>query len=159
GPQGRRGRPPAAGGGVNLYGLPVSELVPRLKDASTGPGWADALAIAYLAHDGQKRDGGEPYLVHPIRVAVRTALAGGSPQAVSLALLHDVLEDCRDKALVGAAVKEADQGGYLPELRALTKRRGERIEDYAERVREAGRLAAMVKVEDRIDNIGDMRGW
>ena len=45
------------------------------------------------AHDGQKRKSGEPYIVHPILVAMITAVFSNDETMVQAALLHDVVED------------------------------------------------------------------
>ncbi|HKP86811.1 MAG TPA: HD domain-containing protein, partial [Blastocatellia bacterium] len=54
-----------------------------------------AYEIAEAAHEGQMRDEGTPYIVHPLRVAVSLVdeLEIYSPRLVSSALLHDVIED------------------------------------------------------------------
>ena len=44
-------------------------------------------------HEGQKRASGEPYVIHPIRVAEILIDLKMDPAAVIAALLHDVLED------------------------------------------------------------------
>lgn len=53
-----------------------------------------AYDFAWIAHDGQYRRSGDPYISHP--VAVANILAGMHMDAASLmaALLHDVIEDC-----------------------------------------------------------------
>lgn len=53
-----------------------------------------AEAFAVRAHRSQaRRFTGEPYVEHPIRVSRTVAAAGGTPEMVAAALLHDVLED------------------------------------------------------------------
>jgi len=52
-----------------------------------------AFDIAMSAHEGQKRKSGEPYIVHPILVAVITASISNDQTMVQAALLHDVVED------------------------------------------------------------------
>ncbi len=54
---------------------------------------ARALEVARVAHDGQLRGSGEPYLIHPIAVAKIVAEWGLDFEAVAAALLHDVIED------------------------------------------------------------------
>jgi len=58
-----------------------------------------ALEIATLAHEGQFRKSGEPYIVHPIAVAAITAVISGDETMVIAALLHDVVEDTDYTAL------------------------------------------------------------
>ncbi len=52
-----------------------------------------ALDLASVAHKGQKRKSGEPYIIHPILVAAITASISGDETMVASALLHDVVED------------------------------------------------------------------
>ncbi len=53
-----------------------------------------AAAYAAAAHTGQKRKtSDDPYIDHPLRVAYKASQAGLSDEAVTAALLHDVLED------------------------------------------------------------------
>ena len=54
---------------------------------------ADAYAFAITAHQGQTRQSGEPYVTHPIAVALAVTEWHLDVQAVCAALLHDVLED------------------------------------------------------------------
>ena len=52
-----------------------------------------ALELSLKAHEGQVRKSGEPYIVHPILVAVITAKISNDETMVQAALLHDVVED------------------------------------------------------------------
>ncbi|GAC1372895.1 MAG: bifunctional (p)ppGpp synthetase/guanosine-3',5'-bis(diphosphate) 3'-pyrophosphohydrolase [Candidatus Saccharimonadales bacterium] len=54
---------------------------------------ARALEFAVRAHGEQKRVSGEPYVIHPIAVAQIAADWGMDAEAVTAALLHDVVED------------------------------------------------------------------
>lgn len=54
-----------------------------------------ALMYATKAHSGQVRKyTGEPYIFHPIEVALMAVKLGMSDNAICAALLHDVVEDC-----------------------------------------------------------------
>jgi GTP pyrophosphokinase len=53
-----------------------------------------AYRFADQAHLGQIRNSGEPYITHPIAVAVQCADWKLDAQAVMAALLHDAIEDC-----------------------------------------------------------------
>ena len=53
----------------------------------------DALLFAKKAHQNQYRKSGEPYIIHPILVAVIVKLIGGDDEMVISALLHDTVED------------------------------------------------------------------
>ncbi|MFE1645069.1 RelA/SpoT family protein [Microbacterium sp. P01] len=52
-----------------------------------------AYAVAEKAHEGQKRQSGEPYITHPLAVAQILAELGLGPRAIAAALLHDTVED------------------------------------------------------------------
>lgn len=52
-----------------------------------------ALCVAALAHKGQKRKSGEPYLVHPVAVAELLAKLKVHRDVVIAGLLHDTVED------------------------------------------------------------------
>ena len=54
----------------------------------------DAFDFAFLAHDGQKRLSGEPYVEHPINTALFLAELNLDASTLAAALLHDVIEDC-----------------------------------------------------------------
>ncbi len=53
-----------------------------------------AFRLAYKAHDGVRRRSGEPYIIHPVEVAIIAAKEIGlGAKSVISALLHDVVED------------------------------------------------------------------
>ena len=54
----------------------------------------EAYRFADEAHLGQFRDGGEPYITHPIAVAGLCAEWKLDAQAIMAALMHDAMEDC-----------------------------------------------------------------
>lgn len=45
------------------------------------------------AHKGQKRASGEPYMVHPLYIAIHLAKDNMDVQTITAALLHDIIED------------------------------------------------------------------
>ena len=87
----------AAGPGTLLADEPgLSRLrdIVRAYDPRADLGLIDAAyGMAAVAHSGQTRDNGDPYITHP--VAVATILAGYRLDSASIitALLHDVIED------------------------------------------------------------------
>ena len=46
--------------------------------------------LAVKAHEGQMRESGEPYIIHPENVALILAQMGMDAETVCAALLHDV---------------------------------------------------------------------
>src|SRR4051812_19760444 len=52
-----------------------------------------AYTVADRAHEGQKRQSGEPYITHPLAVAQILGDLGLGPKAIAAALLHDTVED------------------------------------------------------------------
>ncbi len=53
-----------------------------------------AYAFADEAHEGQQRKSGEPYVSHPLNVAMLVADLRMDVNTLQAALLHDVVEDC-----------------------------------------------------------------
>jgi len=54
-----------------------------------------AYHFAVMAHTGQVRRGGEPYIFHPMGVALQVAKVVEDTDMIAAALLHDVIEDTR----------------------------------------------------------------
>ena len=106
-----------------------------------------ALLFATEAHAGQKRNNGNNYIIHPIRVSqeVHTEV-----QRVC-ALLHDVVEDT-DVDLID--IKMHFGVGIADTINCLTHRKGESYHDYITRVLEDDDAVA-VKIADICDNLSD----
>ncbi|NQX25822.1 bifunctional (p)ppGpp synthetase/guanosine-3',5'-bis(diphosphate) 3'-pyrophosphohydrolase [Microbacteriaceae bacterium VKM Ac-2854] len=108
-------------------------------------------AIAERAHAAQVDKAGEVYIGHPRRVAahVRRLFPEAPAGVVAAALLHDVIEDTdiTPPALIDAGIPLE----VVATVDAVTKRVGEPVESYFERVR-AHAWAVMVKTADLTDN-------
>ncbi|MFH1475297.1 MAG: RelA/SpoT family protein, partial [Chloroflexota bacterium] len=61
--------------------------------SADGAAVARAIDFAVIAHEGQLRATGEPYVTHPIAAALTLAELGLDTSAIQAALLHDVPED------------------------------------------------------------------
>lgn len=105
-----------------------------------------AILAAARAHMGQWDKGGQPYILHPLRVM----LGCGCEEEKTVTVLHDTLEDTPLTAADLAAE------GFPPEVveavLCLTRGEGEDYVAYIERVC-GNRLAARVKLADLADNM------
>jgi len=54
----------------------------------------DAYFFADRSHDGQLRKSGEPYIAHPLEIALYLSDLRLDEQTIAASLLHDVVEDC-----------------------------------------------------------------
>lgn len=134
----------------------ATKMYTYIKGYAMGLKWHDtltALVLARTAHKDQKRKSGEPYFVHPLTVACHALSLGIEEDAViAAALLHDVVEDCDIKLEtlnVSADTKDA--------VRRLTHVKGEPLEPYYREIGE-NRVASLVKLLDRCDNVSTMAG-
>ena len=59
----------------------------------------EAVAFATAVHEGQKRESGEPYIIHPIAVAEYLMDMGMDSATVIAGVLHDTVEDGKDISL------------------------------------------------------------
>jgi GTP pyrophosphokinase len=81
---------------ANAASASFAGLTARLDylSASDGEQVRAAYRFADQAHLGQMRNNGEPYITHPIAVAVQCTEWKLDAQALMAALLHDAMEDC-----------------------------------------------------------------
>src|SRR5712692_2253903 len=130
----------------------VARLTPQLDEDSIAR-IRRAYEVAQLAHSGQTRDEGSPYIVHPVRVALSLVdeLTLFSPTLICSALLHDVIEDSnitRDDIarMFGEEIAEI--------VWLLTKLEEVNLRDYLARIEAAAHTGApIVKLCDRLDNL------
>ena len=105
-----------------------------------------AKEIAEKAHAGQRDKGGNPYILHPIRVMERCETELEKITAV----LHDVLED--SEYTLEDLRKEGFADEILEALICLTHLEGEGYMEYIARIC-GNPLAARVKYADLQDNM------
>jgi (p)ppGpp synthase/HD superfamily hydrolase len=98
-----------------------------------------AINIAAKAHQGQADKGGNPYILHPLRVM----FSRKTEIERICAVLHDVIEDT-DITLVDLR-NEGFSEEVIAAIDALTKRNGESYDDFIERVIK-NKIAARVKL-------------
>lgn len=110
-----------------------------------------ALEIAYKAHAGQLDKGGNPYILHPLRVALHCR----TEEEKMVALLHDVLLE--DTAVT---LEDLEREGFpeevLEAVEYLTKKDGEDYQTFIKRVSHRT-LAIRVKLWDLEDNMDESR--
>lgn len=135
----------------------------RIYEAPHKEDLADLEASAALAHYGQTRRTGEPYITHPTEVSeIATKLYPGDTLSQYVALLHDTLEDGPSNGTIteeemlslirGSVGDEQDAEEVIEAVRRLTHEPGG---DYASYV--AGlldnKLALRVKLCDMLHNL------
>jgi guanosine-3',5'-bis(diphosphate) 3'-pyrophosphohydrolase len=74
------------------YVLALKERIAYLPEAQVER-VLRAFQIGALAHEGQERKSGEPYITHPVAVAGILAELGLDAETIIAAILHDTLED------------------------------------------------------------------
>ena len=118
--------------------------------------------MALKAHEGQARKGApdEPYVVHPIQIALFLARLGADDRTVQAALLHDVIEDSPDwwyEDLVrDFGVEVASIVAELTEDKSKTWE--ERKQAGIDAVPGYSDAAATVKAADKLHNLESMAG-
>jgi guanosine-3',5'-bis(diphosphate) 3'-pyrophosphohydrolase len=105
-----------------------------------------AIELAARAHAGQRDKGGQPYILHPLRVMMSMTRDAERIAAV----LHDIVEDT--PITFDDLVAEGFADEVVAAIRALTKFEGETREQAARRiVRDP--IARAVKLADIADNM------
>lgn len=108
-----------------------------------------ALEYTIIKHDGQYRQGGLPYVTHPLSVSEMLRAKGYGIDYRIAGLFHDLLEDTD-------ATKEEilELGGreVLTAVELLTKTKNYVMADYIEGIRE-NEIARAVKAMDRLHNL------
>jgi guanosine-3',5'-bis(diphosphate) 3'-pyrophosphohydrolase len=107
--------------------------------------------FARCRHEGQYREGGEPYFNHLNRVAQKVFERGGSPAAVSAAFLHDAVEDEK------ASLLDIDKlfGNEVYQIVSiLTRKAGMTYAQYVDSIAAShDKDAMLIKIADNEDNL------
>jgi (p)ppGpp synthase/HD superfamily hydrolase len=105
-----------------------------------------AMAIAVLAHDGQKDKAGLPYILHPLRLAMEA----NTYEQTIVALLHDVVEDT---CVTIEELAEHFSANIIEAIDILTKKKDQNYTQYLTSIKESNNsLAYTTKIQDLIDN-------
>lgn len=109
-----------------------------------------AAIICVNAHYGQRDKSGQPYFMHPMRVAMRC----NTPQERITALLHDTIEDTdiTPQQLLDAGFPEEIVEAVL----SVTRRESESYSEFVERAK-ANAIGRQVKMHDIEDNLDALR--
>jgi len=156
---------PSSAAAVNAAAASFLALIQKLDYLS--PEQIDLVRKAYRfadqAHLGQKRNSGEPYITHPIAVAMQCAEWRLDPQALMAALLHDAMEDCGVSKLdlverFGLPVAELVDGlTKLDKLQFNTREEGQ-AESFRKMLLAMARdvRVILIKLADRSHNMRTM---
>ncbi len=148
-------------------GTALQDLVAQLRQRQSHPDEGlitRAFEAARRAHNEQRRRSGEPYLVHPVRVAHSIAALGLDSSSVAAALLHDAVEDSEITVFelteqfgreVAAIVDGVTKLGKVPYLSRATQQ----AESFRKMLLAMSRdiRVLIVKLLDRLDNMRTLR--
>ena len=125
-----------------------------------------AYKVAEQAHQGQFRRSGEPYICHPIHVAMLLVEMGMDTESLAAALMHDVVEDTSVSLEDIQSMFGADVAHMVDGVTKLTKIKFSSVEEQqAENLRKM--LMAMsqdvrvmiIKLCDRLHNMRTGDAW
>ncbi len=125
-----------------------------------------AYALADKAHAGQNRRSGEPYICHPLNVALLLVELGMDTESLAAALMHDVVEDTHVRLDEISASFGPDVARLVDGVTKLTKIQFSSVEEQqAENLRKM--LLAMsqdvrvmiIKLCDRLHNMRTGDAW
>jgi len=127
---------------------------------------AKAYRFAFIAHKVQKRKSGEPYIIHPIAVAVMLTKLRQDTMTICAALLHDVVEDTiynRDniEEVLGKEVADIVDGVTkvtTMEEKSEAQKENSVAETYRKTLLATSRnpRTIMVKLVDRLHNLSTL---
>ena len=160
--------------------LNISDILERVPRG----GWSDgaralterAYTVAEKAHAGERRKSGEPYIQHPLTVAMLLTDIGMDPDTVAAGLLHDVVEDSE----IEVATLEHEFGPHIAQLvdgvtklEQIEQEQSDRFKDGSEELRDAQESESLrkmfmamakdvrvvvIKLADRLHNMRTLEG-
>ena len=120
-----------------------------------------AYELAKKAHNNQKRKSGEPYIIHPICVAIILAELELDKETIAAGLLHDVIEDTAISFKELSDMFGVDVANLVDGVTKLTQLslKNDKIEMQAENLRKMFLAMAkdirviLIKLADRLHNM------
>ena len=120
-----------------------------------------AYELAKKAHNDQKRKSGEPYIIHPICVAIILAELELDKETIAAGLLHDVIEDTAISFEELSDIFGVDVANLVDGVTKLTQLslKNDKIEMQAENLRKMFLAMAkdirviLIKLADRLHNM------
>ena len=143
---------------LDIYGS--KHFPPKEKDIR------DAFAFADQHHNGMLRGTGEPFIHHSLRVATMVAEWGFDSDVITVALLHDVVEECgvplseirkrfgKDVSAIIESTAKMSEKDFVSHPEQIPERLLS-DEIFQEKMSEK---ALYVKIADRIDNLSTLSG-
>jgi (p)ppGpp synthase/HD superfamily hydrolase len=115
-----------------------------------------AIVFASKKHVDQKRDDGDPFILHPMRVAgiVNMVVGNDDDNLVAAAWLHDTVEDT--ETTYEELIREFNQD--IADLVMEVTHEGNKSTGYYF-PRLKTQRGIMLKFADRLSNVSDMNSW
>lgn len=119
-----------------------------------------AVLVATQVHLDQTDLGGNPYILHPIRVLaavemkIRDLNIKDTESVLCSAVLHDCIEDCDDKDAMYVIIEKEFGPTVSKAVDSLTRRPNETWKHYMTRVKKhwSPRIIKMADLDDNLDN-------
>ena len=134
-----------------------------------------AYRVAYDSHEGQMRKSGEPYIIHPLSLAIILAELELDKETIAAGLLHDVLEDTimteqemeeqfgKEVVLLVDGVTKLKHLHFTDNIKNPKDKNADRLEMQAENLRKMFLAMAkdirviMIKLADRLHNMRTLK--
>ncbi|MFX3631337.1 MAG: GTP pyrophosphokinase [Candidatus Pristimantibacillus sp.] len=106
-----------------------------------------AITLAATMHDGQYDKGGNPYIIHPLRIMLKAQ----DDESRIVAVLHDIVEDT--EITFDKLKKLGFSDKIVAAIDSLTKRDCESYDEFIQRVKlnELGTTVKLLDIEDNKD--------
>jgi GTP pyrophosphokinase len=123
-----------------------------------------AFDYAFVKHENQFRKSGEPYIIHPIEVAIVLTSLSAGPTTIAAGLLHDVIEDTgvslevltqefgKEIATLVDGVSKLGQLKFISKEQALAQNHQKMFLAMAKDIR-----VIIIKLADRLHNMRTLK--